>query len=108
MQQHEAWARIRHTQNVHICTPVLMATKYPAVEHIEASLCQGVRDIFFEARDLRVSGSARPAGRSVSSGPGVAVPKSRSAGCNPAALASVSFPGCPPGPASWPDAAAAA
>ena len=31
-------------------------------------------------------------------GPGVAWPKSRCAGCEPAALESESFPGCPPGP----------
>src|SRR6266508_4120053 len=31
-------------------------------------------------------------------GPGVACPKSRCAGCEPAALESESFPGCPPGP----------
>ena len=26
-------------QNVNICTPALMATKYPAVEHIGGSMC---------------------------------------------------------------------
>src|SRR5215831_7283668 len=31
-------------------------------------------------------------------GPGVACPKSRCLGCEPAALESESFPGCPPGP----------
>jgi len=31
-------------------------------------------------------------------GPGVACPKSRPAGCKPAALEQESFPGCPPGP----------
>jgi hypothetical protein len=31
-------------------------------------------------------------------GPGVAWPKSRCAGCEPAALATESFPVCPPGP----------
>jgi hypothetical protein len=42
----------------------------------------------------------RVAGRSrrVVTGPGVACPKSRCLGCNPAALATESFPGCPPGP----------
>ena len=39
-------------------------------------------------------------GRRVGSGPGVAWPKSRPAGCKPAALATESFPGCPPGPAA--------
>jgi DNA-binding CsgD family transcriptional regulator len=54
----------------------------------------------FEARDVGFFGSARLLGHSVSSGPGVALPKSRSAGCNPAALATEPFPGCPPGPVS--------
>ena len=38
------------------------------------------------------------AGRMVVAGPGVAWPKSRCSGCEPAALATESFPGCPPGP----------
>src|SRR5215471_5061742 len=37
-------------------------------------------------------------GRRVGAGPGVAWPKSRSAGCKPATLATEPFPGCPPGP----------
>src|ERR1039457_6949122 len=64
----------------------------------EASLCQEVFRVFFELRfgaTVRLRGVA---GRSVDSGPGVAWPKSRCAGCNPAALAAESFPGCPPGP----------
>jgi hypothetical protein len=65
--------------------------------HNEASLRQVVRDIFFEACELRFSGCVVGAGRSVGSGPGVAAPKSRCSGCDPAALASVSFPACPPG-----------
>jgi hypothetical protein len=40
------------------------------------------------------------AARIVVPGPGVACPKSWSAGCEPAALESESFPGCPPGPAA--------
>jgi hypothetical protein len=39
-------------------------------------------------------------GRRVGAGPGVAWPKSRSAGCKPATLASESSPGCPPRPAA--------
>ena len=34
-------------------------------------------------------------------GPGVAWPKSRCLGCEPAALATESFPRCPPGPLAW-------
>ena len=45
-------------------------------EHIEASLCQVVRDIFFEACDLGFLGWVAGAGRSVGLGPGVASPKS--------------------------------
>ena len=44
---------------------------------------------------------ARPGvapGRMVVAGPGVGWPKSRRAGCNPAALETERFPGCPPGP----------
>ena len=39
-------------------------------------------------------------GRMVVSGPGVAGPKSWRSGCEPAALESEPFPGCPPGPFS--------
>ena len=39
-------------------------------------------------------------GRIVVLGPGVASPKSWRAGCEPAALESESFPGCPPGPSA--------
>jgi hypothetical protein len=73
---------------------------------IEASLCQEVFRVFFE---LRFGGTVRVrwvAGRSVDSGPGVAWPKSRRPGCKPAALATESFPGCPPGPLSLAAAAA--
>ena len=45
-------------------------------------------------------GPAVVAARIVVAGPGVACPKSWSAGCEPAALESESFPGCPPGPAA--------
>ena len=38
------------------------------------------------------------AGRRVVAGSGVAGPKSRCAGCEPAARATESLPGCPPGP----------
>src|SRR5215472_7513573 len=38
------------------------------------------------------------AGPRVASGPGVACPKSRRSGCEPATLELGSFPGCPPGP----------
>jgi hypothetical protein len=34
-------------------------------------------------------------------GPGVAWPKSRLLGCDPAALAAQSFPYCPPGSLTW-------
>jgi len=40
--------------------------------------------------------SAVVAGR-LGAGPGVAGPKSRCSGCEPAALETESFPGCPPG-----------
>src|ERR1019366_9815975 len=72
----------------------------------EASLCQEVFRVFFE---LRFGGTVClrwVAGRSVDSGPGVAWPKSRCPGCEPAALAAESFPGCPPGPLSLAAAAA--
>jgi hypothetical protein len=38
----------------------------------------------------------RRRGRRVGTGPGVACPKSRRSGCEPAALAAEPFPGCPP------------
>ena len=48
---------------------------------------------------IRGQKACRPAlGLMVVAGPGVACPKSRRAGCEPAALAAESFPGCPPGP----------
>src|SRR5690242_1745470 len=37
-------------------------------------------------------------GRRVGTGPGVACPKSRRSGCEPAAPETEWFPGCPPGP----------
>src|SRR5580658_3991179 len=72
----------------------------------EASLCQVVRAVFLRARDvlfLPVRGSSRR----VVSGPGVACPKSRHSGCEPAALATESFPACPPGLQALPAARAA-
>src|SRR5215475_9714539 len=50
-----------------------------------------------DRRPLCVEPEAGP-DRRVVSGPGVAYPKSRRSGCEPAALESESFPGCPPGP----------
>jgi hypothetical protein len=75
-------------------------------DHIEASLRQGVRHIVLKVRELGFFALGR-VGRVVGLGPGVAAPKSRCPGCKPAALASVSFPGCPPGPVSWAAAVAA-
>ena len=76
------------------------------VDQNEASLCQEVPLIFLVARDVvfLLWGSRRD--RSVDSGPGVAWPKSRCSGCEPAALATESFPGCPPGPSVLAAAAA--
>jgi hypothetical protein len=54
--------------------------------------------VFFEVRFDATVCLRWVAGRRVDSGPGVAWPKSRCSGCNPAALATESFPGCPPGP----------
>jgi len=45
------------------------------------------------------------AGRRVGLGSGVACPKSRLTGCEPAPLEPESFPGCPPGPATGVSAA---
>jgi hypothetical protein len=50
--------------------------------------------------------SVRSGGRGLVPGSGVAWPKSRYSGCEPAALASVSFSGCPPGPCALAAAAA--
>src|SRR6266498_1475284 len=85
-------------------------------------LCQGVWPVFFAAREVvfergRFTWTCGVAGGRVAAagerpalprilaavvgwwrGPGVACPKSRCAGCEPAALESESFPGCPPGP----------
>ena len=61
------------------------------------SRCQGRRRIFFGTGP---GGMAGVPGRRMESGPGVACPKSRRSGCEPAALESGSFPDCPPGPSS--------
>src|ERR1700722_4880483 len=66
--------------------------------HNDASLCQVVRAAFFLVRGV-ILFLAGGFDRRVWSGPGVAWPKSWCSGCNPAALATESFPGCPPG--SW-------
>src|SRR5258707_5440244 len=58
--------------------------------------CQVVAWVFFETGFDGVP--AVVAGRIVVPGPGVACPKSRRAGCEPAALDAEPFPGCPPGP----------
>ena len=60
--------------------------------------CQVVAGIFCEVRLVGGGVRAVAPGRMVVSGPGVACPKSRRAGCEPAALDAESFPGCPPGP----------
>ena len=57
----------------------------------KTSLCQ-VPDLIGIDRPARVVGWR--------SGPGVASPKCRRSGCEPAALDAESFPGCPPGPSS--------
>jgi hypothetical protein len=62
--------------------------------------CQVAGRVFFE---VGFDGEGVPAvvpGRMVVSGPGVAGPKSRRSGCEPAALESEPFPGCPPGPSA--------
>ena len=58
--------------------------------------CQVVGRVFFETGFDGVP--AVVPGRRLVPGPGVACPKSRCLGCEPAALATESFPGCPPGP----------
>ena len=62
-------------------------------------LCvKGVRLIFFVVRGAAFLAGVCGRDRRVGAGPGVAWPKSRRSGCEPAALATESFPGCPPGP----------
>src|SRR5690348_11563396 len=49
------WPRIGHAQNVHICKSALMATKYPAADHIGGSvrvLCQGMELICRGAAEI--------------------------------------------------------
>jgi SAM-dependent methyltransferase len=61
---------------------------------IDASLCQVIWAAFFLVREVAFWGRDRRVG----AGPGVAWPKSWRSGCEPAALATESFPACPPGP----------
>src|SRR2546421_3222602 len=76
-------------------------------DHVDASLCQVVRAVFFLACELALF--CWSAGcRRVVTGPGVAWPKSWRSGCELAALATESFPGCPPGPRAPAAAARAA
>jgi hypothetical protein len=92
---HVRWATAggRTLQNTH---PFTMQGRIMA--HNEASLCQEPFRVFFGA------GAGRSCERRFGGvvgllpGPGVAWPKSRCAGCEPAALATESFPVCPPGP----------
>jgi SAM-dependent methyltransferase len=61
---------------------------------IDASLCQVIWAAFFLVREVAFWGRDRRVG----AGPGVAWPKSWRSGCEPAALATETFPACPPGP----------
>src|SRR5215472_11492691 len=63
-----------------------------------ASLRQVVLVVVFVEREVGFRREAAGRGRRVVAGPGVAWPKSRFSGCEPAALATEPFPGCPPGP----------
>ena len=72
----------------------------------ETSLRQGVRPVFFVVRDAAFFAESCGRDRRVGAGPGVAWPKSRCTGCEPAALATESFPGALPG--RYPAAARAA
>src|SRR5690349_24534475 len=69
----------------------------------DASLCQVVRAVLLLPCEIAFCWWGRD--RRVRAGPGVASPKSWRSGCEPAALATESFPACPPGP--WVLAAAA-
>ena len=60
--------------------------------------CQGLRRVIFEPGFGDRAGLRLVAGRRLVAGPGVACPKSRRSGCEPAALETEWFPGCPPGP----------
>src|ERR1035438_7776131 len=60
--------------------------------------CQGSRRVFFDVGLGEMVLVPGVAGRRVGLGSGVACPKSWRWGCEPAALESESFPGCPPGP----------
>src|SRR5215467_13450588 len=64
----------------------------------KASLRQVVLVVVFAEREVVFGRWAAGRGRRVVAGPGVAWPKSWCSGCEPAALATESFPGCPPGP----------
>ena len=70
-------------------------------DHNEASLLSRGFSGFLRGCCGR-AGVCPPRGRRVVSGPGVAWPKSRCSGCEPAALATESLPGCPPGPSVLP------
>jgi len=59
--------------------------------------CQVVLSEFAEAV-AGVRGRPGAVGRRLGCGPGVACPKSRRPGCEPAALETEPFPDCPPGP----------
>src|SRR5262249_11915640 len=98
--------------------PVEPRTLLPCRTSPLCCLCQVVVWGFFDAAgecpDRRrgaafgcvSTGPAVALGRRVVTGPGVACPKSRRAGCELAALETEWFPGCPPGP--WGLVAAAA
>src|SRR6516225_6658804 len=62
--------------------------------------CQVVLSEFAEAV-AGVRGRPGAVGRRLGCGPGVACPKSRRPGCEPAALETEPFPDCPPGPSAW-------
>src|SRR6185437_8864676 len=84
--------------NTLICAQSSSDVTRAATEHIETSLRQGVRLIFFVVRGAAFLAGVCGRDRRVGAGPGVAWPKSRRSGCEPAALATESFPSCPPGP----------
>src|SRR6266566_340279 len=81
-------------QNVQFWEASVPAGLGPTSAQNDASLCQVVRAAFFLAREVVFLGRDRRVG----AGPGVACPKSWRSGCEPAALATETFPACPPGP----------
>ena len=74
----------------------LISISQPPITSPLCRSCQVAGRVFFEP-GLGGLALGWAAGRRVVAGPGVACPKSWCSGCEPAALESESFPGCPPG-----------